>query len=192
MSLPTGLLPVLVFVLTVGVSVPVTLGAHLFHSRSDGAFRGALSAAVLEAGCLYLVGVVVIWTIAGGPGRWEVPATLLLAGVAGLVALLAIPLRIGRSLVARIGDVDAETGLRYATYGWPIAMLAVFGIFVVPGARGHLLHLESPQICLGGFCGIGAGLLGAALLAGAVAAFGPGIAGAAVYSAAARAGNADA
>lgn len=204
MALPVGLLPVFAFVLTVGISVAVTLGTHLFYrsghgsgsgtaSRNGngrgtegetGSFASALRAAVLEAGALYLVGVLVIWSIAGGLSLWEVAATLVVAGLVDLLVLLALPLKVGEWLIRKARDVESDTALRFSTYGWPFAMLAVFGIFLAPGgvSHGHLLDLISPEFCLLGFCGIPVGVAAAVLLELVVALLGPGIVGLTLYS----------
>lgn len=180
MALPTGLIPVLAFVLTLGISVPVTLSAHLFYSKGADSFGRALRVAVLEAVLLYLVGVIVVWSIAGGGldmELWRIPATLVVTGVAALLLLVALPLVVGQQLVRRLRDVDSETALRYTTYGWPITMLVVFGIFIAPGGpgNGHLFHLEGAQICLAGFCGILVPFAAAVLLELLVTIFGPGL-----------------
>jgi hypothetical protein len=179
MALPDGLVPVAVFVLTVGVAVPVTLGSHLFYRAGETGFTAALRAALAEAAGLYLVGVLVVWSIAGGVGLWEIPVTLLVAGALALVVLGVVPLAVGRRLVRRFGAVDGETALRFATYGWPVAMLAVFGVFVAPGGvvRGDLLSLGGERACLAGFCGVSVSLIGAVALEAFVAVFGPGAVG---------------
>lgn len=187
-TLPTGLLPVLAFALTVGVATPVALGAHLFYRRGNGSFAAALRAALLEAGVLYLVGVVVIWAIAGGLALWEVAAALLVAGVVAFVVLAALPLVVGRRLVRRARAVGSDTALRYATYGWPVAALVVFGIFVAPGgvAGGTLLALGGERTCLAGHCGIARSFVAAVLLELLAAVLGPGVVGLALYSARAK------
>ena len=154
MALPTGLLPVLAFVLTVGVAAPVTLAAHL-RSRD---------------------------------GRRPFAAALVLAGIGALAVLVVGPLLVGRRLVRRARGVDAETGLRFVTYGWLLAMLAVFGIFVAPGGFGGspLLPLDGERVCLAGFCGVALSLLGATLLELAVAVLGPGLVGSALHAVAER------
>lgn len=182
MALPTGLLPAFAFVLTVGISAPVTLAAHLSYRSGSQSFGRALRVALFEAGLLYLVGVFVVWTIAGGGldvELWEIPATLVITGVGALLVLTALPLVVGRQLVQRLRDVDSETALRYSTYGWPIAMLAVFGIFVAPGGttRGHLFHLGGEHICIAGVCGIAGSSALAVLVAAVVAVLGPGTVG---------------
>lgn len=184
MTLPTGLVPVTAFVLTVGVSVPVTLGTHLSYRNGGGSFGAALRAAFAEAGLLYLVGVGVVWAVAGGLPLWEVAATLCLAGVFAVTVLAALPLFVGRRLVERVAEVDSETALRYATDGWPVATLAAFTIFVAPGGlfEGTLLALGGERTCLAGFCGISRSLLAAVLLELLVAVLGPGVVGLALYA----------
>ncbi len=176
MALPVGLVPVFVFVLTVGIPVPVTLGAHLFSKTGDGGFGPARRAAFIEAIVLYLVGILVVWAIAGGLELWEIPVTLLAAGLLALILLWLIPLTLGRRLFQRVAPTDRETEVRFTTYGWPIAMLVVFGIFVAPGGpvHGDLLSLGGGRICLVGFCGVSTLFVIAMLLEGAVAMFGPG------------------
>lgn len=185
MALPTGLIPIFVFLLTVGISLPVALGANVFYRNGNGSFESALRAALLEAGGFYLIGVLVVWSIAGGIEVWEIAATLLVTGVGALLVLVALPLIVGQWLIQRVKGGDAETALRATTYGWPIGMLAVFGIFVAPGglAHGHLLDLGGPQICLAGFCGISVSFAAGVLLEAVVAVLGPGIVGVVLYDA---------
>lgn len=188
MALPTGLIPVLVFVLTVGIAVPVTLGSHLIYRNGNGAFGSALRIALLEASVLYLVGILVIWAIAGGLELWELTITLLVTGALALIVLMVFPLMAGQRIVQHFRAVDRETALRFATYGWPITMLVVFGIFIAPGGlvHGDLLSLGGERICLAGFCGISISLAMAVILEVVVAVLGPGIVGLVLYSSAVR------
>ena len=185
MALPVGLVPAFVFVLTVGFAVPVTVGSHLFYRLDDAGFAAALRVAGIEAGCLYLVGVLVVWAVAGGFELWEVAAVLLGVGAVAGVVLMILPLLVGRHVVERFRDVDGETALRFATYGWPVVMLVVFGVFIAPGgpAHGDLLWLDGPRTCVVGFCGISIPLAGALLLEAAVAILGPGIVGTLLHAA---------
>jgi hypothetical protein len=183
MALPTGLIPVLVFVLTAGIAILVTLGAISFHRIENASFGSALRIAFLVAGGLYVIGVILIWFIAGGVSLWEVPAVLIAAGIIALIVLMILPLVIGQHLIQRVRDADSETSLRFATYGWPIAMLIVFGIFVAPGgvAHGHLFHLGGNRVCLVGFCGIAVSLVAAVILEFVVGVLGPGIIGLVIH-----------
>lgn len=174
MVLPTGLLPVFAFVLTVGISVPVAIAAHLTSGSQTQLFGRALRVSLLEAGLLYLVGVIVVWAIAGGGLNmelWEIPTTLVITGIMSLLVLAVLPLVVGQHLVQRLQAVDSETGLRYATYGWPIAMLAVFGIFVIPDGEIY------GAVCFAGFCGVAGSSAPAILLGALVAVLGPGVVG---------------
>ena len=186
MTLPTGLLPAVVFVLTVGVSTLTTVGARLLARRRT--FTFSLAASFGTVGALYLVGVGVVWWLTGGGALWGLAAGLVAAGAVAFVLLGVIPLFVGRRLVCRVRDVDPEPALRLATTGWPVAMLVVFGLFVAPGGlrSGHLLDLGGPRICLVGFCGISLPLLVTVACAGLVALLGPGLVGLAVYEAGAR------
>lgn len=181
MALPDGLVPVFVFLVTVGVSVTTVLIAAV-RSRTGGSFDAAVRAAVLATGGLYLVGTVVVWVVFGTP--WTVPATLVVAGMATLVLSVTLPLAVGRALIRRVRGVDDETALRFATHGWPIAMLVAFGVFVVPGGvgGGHLIDLEGARICLAGFCGVSVPLLAAVLVESVVILVGPGAVGAAIHT----------
>lgn len=180
MALPTGLLPTLAFVLTVGVSLPVALGARSF-ARADAPFSAALWSATLEAAALYLVGVLAAWAIAGA---WTVAATLAAVGLAAAVLLVALPILAGQRLLRRLTAADSETALRYATYGWPAAMAVAFGVFVAPGGfdGGHLLDLGGARTCLAGFCGISVPLLLTLCFEFLVVALGPGFLGVGLYS----------
>lgn len=188
MALPIGLVPALVFALTVGVSVSVTAGAYVIHRTGGGAFAQALRTAAVGAGGLYLVGTVAVWAIAGGIGLWEVPVALLAAGAFASIMSLTLPLTAGQRIVRRVRGVDGDTALRFSTYGWPVAMSVVFGVFVAPGGlvRGDALSLGGRQICLAGFCGISAPLAATAALEAAVAVLGPGVVGVVLHSSAAR------
>jgi hypothetical protein len=188
MALPTGLIPVLVFVLTVGIAIPVTLGSHLIYPNGNGAFGSALRIALVEASVLYLVGILVIWTIAGGFELWEIPVTLLGTGIIALIVLMFFPLMVGQRIVQHFQAVDRETALRFSTYGWPITMLVVFGIFIAPGGliQGDLLSLGGERICLAGFCGISISFAMAVILEVVVAVLGPGIVGLVLYSSVVR------
>jgi hypothetical protein len=176
--LPTRLLPVFVFVLTVGVSFLTTVGAHLRYAGGD-SFDATLRRAGLVVAGLYLVGVAVavVWLLAGGGALWGVATAL--------VALVALPLSVGRRLIQRVRDVDSETALRFTADGWPVATLVVFGIFVAPGGvgRGTVFDLGGTQVCLVGFCGISAPLAGSVTLAAGVAVFGPDVVGFAFHAA---------
>ena len=189
MALPTGLVPVLVCILTVGVAAPVTLGAHLFHRGGRRPFAAALRTALLAAGGAYLLGVAGVWAVAGGVPVWEVAAALLLAGVAASVVLTGLPLLVGRWIVLRWGALDPDAALRFTAYGWALTMLVVFGLFVAPGgvAGGDLLDLGGERVCLVGFCGVAVRLVAAALLELFVAVLGPGVTGLALHSLAVRA-----
>ena len=120
-----------------------------------------------------------------------VAATLLVAGIGAVLSLALVPLAVGRLLVRRARGVDPETALRFATYGWPVAMLAAFGVFVAPGgpARGHLLHLEGPTFCLAGFCGLDSHLVAALGLETVVALVGPGTVGLLIHVSSSRPGR---
>lgn len=184
MALPVGLVPVLAFVLTVGISVPVTLGAQLFYQTGGDRFGSALRTAFIEAAVLYLVGILVVWAIAGGLDLWEIPVTLLASGLLALIILGMIPLVVGQRFIQRLETADRETALRFATYGWTVSMVVVFGIFVAPGGllHGDLLSLGGPHICLAGFCGVSVLLVTAVLLEVGVAIFGPGAIGLVLHS----------
>lgn len=179
MALPVGLLPVFVFVLTVGISVPVAMGAFLFAGRGRGSFAAALRAALIEAGGLYVLGVFVVWAIAGGPELWEVAVMLLVTGLVAFGSLMALPLAVGRVLVQRVRSVDYQQALRATTIGWPLAMLGVFGIFIAPGGptSGTLFSLGGPSTCVAGFCGITIPFAIAVGVALTIAILGPGIIG---------------
>jgi hypothetical protein len=193
-ALPTGLLPVLVFVLTVGVAAPVTLVAHLRSRDGSRSFATALRTALLAAGGVYLAGIAAVWVVAGGLSLWEVAAALVAAGVAALAVLVVGPLLVGRRIVRRARSTDPDTALRFAAYGWVAAAFAVFGIFVAPGglADGHLLDLGGERSCLVGFCGVAVSLVGTVLLELAVAVLGPGLVGSALHSLAGRTRGSDA
>ena len=184
MALPVGLLPIFVLAVTVGVATVVTLGAHLLWREWDRPFHFVLQRAFFAAGLFYLGVAVVVWAVAGGSSMWEVAATILVTGVVAAVVLWTLPLVVGQRFVARVQQVDSETALRFATYGWPIAMLVVAGLFVAPGGPtdGHLFSLGGPQMCLAGFCGISRAVAVVVGLEFAVALVGPGLVGAGLYA----------
>lgn len=182
MALPTGLLPVLAFVVTIGVSVPVAVTTLLSSRTGTQSIRRALRIALFEASLLYLVGVIVVWAIAGGgldTELWEIPATLVVTGVGTLLILTALPLVVGQKVIQHWRQVDPEGALQYTVAGWPIAMLVTFGIFVAPGGlvQGTLFDIGGPTICLVGFCGISLLLMGAFFLEALVVVVGPGLVG---------------
>jgi len=176
MALPTGLVPAFVFVLTVGIAVPVTVGSHLIYRNGNEAFSSTLRGAFLGAGVLYLVGSLVVWVVAGGIGLWEIPVTLLVVGVVALIVLMVLPLMVGQRVVQQFQGADRGTALRFATYGWAITMFVVFGIFLAPGGvvHGNILSLGGERVCLVGFCGISVSFAGAVILEAFVALLGPG------------------
>ncbi|RDZ65710.1 hypothetical protein C5B90_04975 [Haloferax sp. Atlit-12N] len=179
MTLPTGLLPVFVFVVTAGIATLVTLGAHLSWRRGSQPFSAGLRRSLLGVSLLYLVGTAIVWAVAGGGSLWGVAAALVASGVVAFVVLWTAPLLLGQYLVRRLRGVDSETALRQVTYGWLVAMLAVFGLFVAPGGPtgGHLLHLDGVTTCLAGFCGLSISLLVVVALELVVAVVGPGLVG---------------
>lgn len=179
MAHPSGLLPVLVFVLTAGLGVSVTLLAHLDYRRGQGPIAGALHEAMLVVLLAYLIGVVVVWGWAGFGSLWGVPALLVGTGLVSLVAFLAAPLLVGRWLIRRVRDVDRQTALRLATDSWAVAMLLVFGVFVAPSGplEGHLLHLDGPRTGATRFCGISVPLAVHVVLQALIGALGPGVIG---------------
>lgn len=177
MALLRELGPLLALLLTVGGSVSVTVGAHLLHRREGGSFGSALRVALLAAGLLSLLGAVV-WTVAGGSAR-DVSVAPLVAAFVAFLSLAVLPLAAGESLVRRGTDADSETALRFATYGWPFAMLAVFGVYV-----GYWLftrdiyHPGSGQICVVWRCtGVTVASAVTALVGVVVAVLGTGLAG---------------
>jgi len=182
MALPTGLIPVFAFVLTVGAAISVTLGAVLYHRIRSNSFRSALRTAFLVASGFYIVGVIPVWFLAGGASVWEVPAVLITTAVIALIVLMILPLMLGQRLIQKVRGIDSETALRFSTYGWPVAMFIVFGIFIAPGGvvGGDLFNLGGNRVCLAGFCGIAVSLAAVVILELVVAVLGPGIIGLAI------------
>lgn len=182
MTLPTGLVPVTVFALTVGISTPVAVGAHLLARAGDETFRSDLRTAIAGTGLLYLVSVGVVWAVAGGLAVWEVAAMLVVAGAVAFALVIVLPLLVGRRLVERVAGADSERALRYATLGLPVAALAAFAIFAAPGglATNAIFGLGEESVCLAGFCGIAWGFAVAVVLQFVVAIFGPGLVGVAL------------
>lgn len=171
-----GLLPAFAFVLTVGISVPVALAAHLLYRAGERPFANVLRIALLEAGLFYLLGVSVLWSIGVGISR---TVALLLVGAVASVVLGILPLLVGRRVVRTVAGVDSETALRHTAYGWPLAMLAVFVLFVLPGGvdRVTFFHVGGVETCLLGFCRISVGSVALVLLQSFVAFLGPGLLG---------------
>lgn len=183
MALPTGLVAPLVLALTVGVSLPTACAAHLLHRSRGGPFAGALRTAVGGTCVAYLVGIGVVWAVAGG-AAWGVPAALAAAGVLDLAFGVCLPLALGRRFVARVTGIGRDAALRRVTYGWPLASLVAFGAFVAPGGvgGGDLLALGGPSTCLAGFCGVPVPLALAAAAELAVIVLGPGAVGLALHA----------
>ena len=175
----TGLLPALAFVLTVGFSASTTLAAQLLYRVGGRPFGSALRTALFGAGLFYLLGILVLRSIGVGDFR---AATPLVVGAVASVALGILPLLAGRRVVRTVTDVESETALRRAAYGWPLATLAVFGAFVSPGGidRVTFFHLGGAETCLVGFCGISVGSVALVVVAALVAFLGPGLLGVAV------------
>ncbi|MFC6827218.1 hypothetical protein [Halopelagius fulvigenes] len=139
------------FALTVGVSASVTLGAHLLHRRGDAPFGSALRVALLAVGALSLLGAVV-WTLVGWSPRGP-SVTPLVAVFVAFLASTVLPLTAGRYLVRRASDADSDAALRFAAYGWPVAMLAAFGVYVAYWALAQdIYHPGNGQICVVGRC----------------------------------------
>lgn len=182
MALSAGLLPVFAFVITAGVSGSVAVTTLLASRTGTPPIRKVLRLAAFEAGLLYLVGVIVVWAIAGGgldPELWEIPATLVVTGIGTLLILTTIPIVVGRKIIHHCQQIEPERTLQYTVAGWPIAMLIIFGIFTAPGgsAQRTLLDIGGPTVCLAGFCGISLLLVGAVFVEALVAVFGPGLIG---------------
>lgn len=168
-----GLLPVLAFVLTAGIPISVALAAHLFYHSGARPFSRALQVSLLEAGLFYVLGVSVLWSVGIGRSR---AVTLLVVGVLSAAVMVAVPLLVGRRIVAHATAADPGTALRYVTSGWPLALLVVFAIFVLPGGAHRItfFHMAGMETCLLGFCGVSVRSLATVLLATVVAFFGPG------------------
>jgi hypothetical protein len=183
-ALPTGLVLPAVFALTVGVSTPVAVGANLLARTGEWTFRSALRIALVGTGLAYLVGVSVVWLVAGGPTAADVAAMLVTAGGVSFVIMIVLPLFVGRRLVEHAVGTDSERALCYATTGLPVAALVVFAIFVAPGglATNAIFGLGETTVCLAGFCGVARGFALAVFLQLVVAVFGPGLVGLAVAS----------
>jgi hypothetical protein len=188
---PTGLVPATVFALTVGVSTPVAVGAHLLARTGNGTFGSALRTAVVGTGLLYLVGVGVVWAVAGSLEAADVAATLVVAGAVAFAVVVAFPLFVGRKLVKYAAGVDSATALGYATTGLPVAALVVFAIFVAPGglALNAIFGRGEKTVCLAGFCGVARGFAVAVFVQLVVALLGPGLVGLALASSSATTGE---
>jgi hypothetical protein len=184
MALPYGLISVYAFVLTLGISVPTTLLAMLFHHRSNVLFRQSLQTALVGTGSFYLIGVAVVWAVTGPGSLWGVVTALLVTGLAATVILVALPLTAGKRLFQYVQPADSEVALRYTTYGWPFAMLVIFGIFFAPGGvtQGHLFHLGGVTMCVTGFCGIPVSLAATVVTEFVIALLGSGLFGILIHS----------
>lgn len=175
MALRLGSLTVLVFLLTVGFSALTALGAWLSNRVTAAPFALSLKSAFGTVAGLYLVGVGIVWFVTGAGALWGLATALVAVGVSAFVLLGILPLLVGQRLIARLRGVDAETALRLVTIGWPVAMLAVFGLFIAPGGvhESNLLDLGRPRVCLAGFCGVSLPLVVAVSVSALVAVFGP-------------------
>lgn len=174
MALPTGLIPVYAFVLTIGVGFSVTFGAHLLARSRP--FEAALRQAIQLVAGLYLVGVAVVWAVAG-TAVWEVALLLVVSGGIALVGLVVIPLAVGRSVIRRSSGADSASSLRAATVGWLTTLIAVFGIYVGLGGLGGgaVVHLPGREVCVIGFCGVAVWTVGAAVVLAGIMLVGPGL-----------------
>jgi hypothetical protein len=174
-ALRLGLLTVLAFSLTVGISVLTAVGAWVSHRLTAAPFTLSLTSAFSTVAGTYFVVVGLVWVGTGADALWGLPTALVAVGIAAFVLLGILPLLVGRRLIARLRDVDAETALRLVTVGWPVAMLVVFGIFIAPGGvrEANLLDLGDPRACLVGFCGVSLPLVIAVSASVLVAVFGP-------------------
>ncbi|SFH01395.1 hypothetical protein SAMN04488063_3593 [Halopelagius inordinatus] len=185
MALLGELGPVLALALTVGVSASVTVGAHLLYRREGGSFESALRVVLLAAGVTSLLAAVV-WTIAGGGPSRGVSVTPLVAVFVAFLGLTLLPLAGGRALLRRGSDADSATALRFATYGWPLAMLAVFGVYVAYWLfTRDIYHPGNGQICVVWRCtGITVASAVTVSVGAVVAVFGTGLAGLRLYASA--------
>lgn len=183
MALLRELGPLLAFALTVGVSASVTVGAHLLFRREGGSFGSALRVALLVAGVASLVAAVV-WTAAESGSPRGVSVTPLVAAFVAFLGLTLLPLAGGRALVRRGSDADSATALRFATYGWPVAMLAVFAVYVAYWLfTRDIYHPGSGQICVVWRCtGITVASAVTVSVGAAVAVLGTGLAGLRLYA----------
>lgn len=71
-----------------GIGFPVALTVHLLYRAEEVPPGSGLRAALLEVGLLYLVGVGIIWFIAGaglGGSLWGIPAALIVVGIGTLL-----------------------------------------------------------------------------------------------------------
>lgn len=168
----SGLLPAFVFVETVGLALPVALGAWLGQWGRGGCFGRKIRLALAGWVGLHSLGAVaLVWLGAGVPRA----ATVLVAGPVAALVLGLVPLGIGQRLLQRRG-APPSIALQYTSYGWPPVLALAFGSFFLPGlargdalGAGHLLSVGGPRFCLVGFCGLS--LLGvgtSALLAAVV------------------------
>lgn len=162
---PAGLLAVFAYVGTVVASVPVAVVALLLR-RVTTSFREALAYSLGGSFALFTV-VAVALAVTVDPGAG---GTLFATGVAALVALVAIPLAVGRALVERLAGLDPDRALRWATAGWPVALILSFVVFVAPGGptRYNATFLSGVEAALAGGAIalavlVGPGLLGTAL-----------------------------
>ncbi|PSQ19391.1 hypothetical protein BRD00_01835 [Halobacteriales archaeon QS_8_69_26] len=163
---PAGLLAVFAYVGTVLASVPVAVVALLLR-RITPSFREALAYSLGGGFALFTV-VVLALAVAVDPGAG---GTLFVTGVVAVVVLAVLPLAIGRAVVERTADLDPDRALRWATAGWPPAMILSLIVFVAPGgpARYNVTFLSGVEAVVAGGILVAVVLLGPGLVGTALA-----------------------
>jgi len=123
----SDLLPLVAYIVTVGVSVPVTLITLRLARRR--LLEPVLTATLGSVTLLVLLGVGTLAALNSVGAGLDALQTALVTGV----ALVIGPLGLGTALVRRAIGGDRDRALRVVISGWPVALVVSVVVFVAPG-----------------------------------------------------------
>jgi len=122
-----GLLPLVAYVITVAVAVPVTLITLRLARRR--LLEPVLTATLGSVTLLVLLGVGTLAALLSVDAGLDALQTAVFTGVALVIA----PLGLGTVLVRRATGGDRDRALRLVISGWPVALAVSLVVFVAPG-----------------------------------------------------------
>jgi len=125
-----GLLPLLAYVVTVAVAVPVAAITLLLARRR--LLEPVLTATLGSVTLFVLLGVATLAALISVDAGVAALRTALFAGVALVIA----PLALGTVLVRQLLGGDRDRALRVVITGWPAALVLSVVVFVAPGGLG--------------------------------------------------------